>query len=570
MQLSRLFFTHRFQRAPSWAGAKRCLPALTTVPAVWLAAAQVQAQTITTSAVAAVPVVVSPVPFGQPLTWLLLTLLLCASVVWLLKRMGVSMGTLRQFMLGGAALLLGATAFWNDAVLALQQQVELQFTQAGGETLDIPLRALESDGVISGFLPVEFTNVTDRPLRVKNITAPAWTACFPAGVPATPVITLSTPASAPCAAGNEVAAGKACWVDTAALCAGAATALQGASPSVLAADAASTNEGADVSGNVLTNDSDADGPLLVSSYVFEGVRHLAGQAASINGVGEFSLQSDGVFNFLAAKPFAAASTKISYSTHTGAVSELVIKVNRTPTAVPDNVTLEQDTSKSFNVLANDTELDGDILTITSYTQGLNGNVSEDGAGNLVYTPTPNFYGSDTFSYTVSDGKGLTAIGTVDVNVTRANHAPETSDLFLTRNAGIDVHDTITATDIDGDTLTFQVTTNPSHGSVNLDPETGAFSYTRGGRSDDAFGVTVSDGLLSATATVTITIEPLCGNGFEEAGEQCDDANIISGDGCSSTCTLESLPARFAGQQTVAQLFQLPQPTKRLRINLMAE
>lgn len=570
MQLSRLFFTHRFQRTPSWAGAKRCLPALTTVPAVWLAAAQVQAQTITTSAVAAVPVVVSPVPFGQPLTWLLLTLLLCASVVWLLKRMGVHMGTLRQFMLGAAVLLLGTTAFWNDAVLALQQQVDLQFTQAGGETLDIPLRALESDGVISGFLPVEFTNVTDRPLRVKNITAPAWTACFPAGVPATPVITLSTPASAPCAAGNEVAAGKACWVDVAALCAGAATALQGASPSVLAADAASTNEGADVSGNVLTNDSDADGPLLVSSYVFEGVRHLAGQAASINGVGKFSLQSDGVFTFLATKPFAAASTKISYSTHTGAVSELVINVNRTPTAVPDNVTLEQDTSKSFNVLANDTDLDGDILTITSYTQGLNGNVSEDGAGNLVYTPTPNFYGSDTFSYTVSDGKGLTAIGTVDVNVTRANHAPEISDLFLTRNAGIDVHDTITATDIDRDPLTFQVTANPSHGSVNLDPETGAFSYTGGGRNDDAFGVTVSDGLLSATATVTITIEPLCGNGFEEAGEQCDDANIISGDGCSSTCTLESLPARFAGQQTVAQLFQLPQPTKRLRINLMAE
>jgi hypothetical protein len=55
------------------------------------------------------------------------------------------------------------------------------------------------------------------------------------------------------------------------------------------------------------------------------------------------------------------------------------------------------------VLANDIDVDGDTLTVTSVTQGANGSVIDNGDGTITYTPDPDWNGVDTYTYTVSDG-----------------------------------------------------------------------------------------------------------------------------------------------------------------------
>ena len=69
----------------------------------------------------------------------------------------------------------------------------------------------------------------------------------------------------------------------------------------------------------------------------------------------------------------------------------------------------------LTVVTNDTDADGDALTITSVTQGAHGSVVNNGA-NVTYTPAPNFNGSDSFTYTIDDGHGGSATGQVTVTV----------------------------------------------------------------------------------------------------------------------------------------------------------
>ena len=90
--------------------------------------------------------------------------------------------------------------------------------------------------------------------------------------------------------------------------------------------------------------------------------------------------------------------------------------NRPPVATDDSLSAPPDTAASLDVLANDSDPDGDLLTLTSSTQGANGSVNCGSSGNCTYTPNAGFTGMDTFTYMVSDGKGGTAVGTVRVTV----------------------------------------------------------------------------------------------------------------------------------------------------------
>ncbi|GDY24842.1 hypothetical protein AHAT_07320 [Agarivorans sp. Toyoura001] len=88
--------------------------------------------------------------------------------------------------------------------------------------------------------------------------------------------------------------------------------------------------------------------------------------------------------------------------------------NNPPTANNDSASTTQDTAVSISVLQNDSDADGDALSLTSYTQAGNGSVSQVGNA-LSYTPNGGFVGSDSFGYTISDGQA-SANGTVTVTV----------------------------------------------------------------------------------------------------------------------------------------------------------
>ena len=139
----------------------------------------------------------------------------------------------------------------------------------------------------------------------------------------------------------------------------------------------------------------------------------------------------------------------------------------TPNAVDDSLTTAQDTARDVNVLANDTDGDGDALTVTTLTPtARHGTVSCTAAGVCTYTPNAGYSGSDSFAYSISDGNGGSDTATVLVTVTPAgpaNHLPSCSGvhpsktkLWPPRHKFVVI--TLSgATDADGDTLTFTIT-----------------------------------------------------------------------------------------------------------------
>jgi hypothetical protein len=77
--------------------------------------------------------------------------------------------------------------------------------------------------------------------------------------------------------------------------------------------------------------------------------------------------------------------------------------NNPPAAVDDSAETDINVGTTIDVLTNDTDLDGDTLTVTNVTQPANGSVVDNGDGTVTYTPNANFTGTDEFEYTISDG-----------------------------------------------------------------------------------------------------------------------------------------------------------------------
>ena len=93
-----------------------------------------------------------------------------------------------------------------------------------------------------------------------------------------------------------------------------------------------------------------------------------------------------------------------YASSTAANYLVTAPPDSMPVAVPDSVILLVKEPTGINVLANDTNPDGGPLTVTQVTQGAQGSVRIIADGSLLYTPNKTFKSSDSFSYTISDGK----------------------------------------------------------------------------------------------------------------------------------------------------------------------
>ena len=92
--------------------------------------------------------------------------------------------------------------------------------------------------------------------------------------------------------------------------------------------------------------------------------------------------------------------------------------NRFPTAQADSATTLSGAALTINVLANDSDPDGDLLSVAGFTQPAHGTVTQV-SGGLRYTPASGYAGADSFTYTISDGRGGTATATVSVTVQSA-------------------------------------------------------------------------------------------------------------------------------------------------------
>ncbi len=182
-------------------------------------------------------------------------------------------------------------------------------------------------------------------------------------------------------------------------------------------------------------------------------------------------------------------------------------INVSPTGNPDSAETQSGDSVTIDVLSNDTDPDGDDLTICEFTQGSNGMV-ELVDGELVYTPADDFEGTDTFTYTVCDGNGGQDTTTVTVTVTEPDLPPVAVDDSATTEGGTSV--TISVLDNDsepeGESFTITDYTQPANGTVTL--VDGEFVYTPNpdftGTDTFTYTITDEDG-LSSTATVTVVV-----------------------------------------------------------------
>jgi len=216
-------------------------------------------------------------------------------------------------------------------------------------------------------------------------------------------------------------------------------------------------------------------------------------------------------------------------------------VNTPPVAGTDPATTDEDNSVSVNVLSNDSDDDGDILSVTGVTNGAHGTVSIDGGNaSVTYTPEANYHGPDSFTYTVSDGHGGSDTGTVNVTVNSVNDSPVAGDDTATtsENDAVSVAVLGNDNDVDGDILSVTEVTNGAHGTVSIDGGNASVTYTpdTNYNGPDSFTYTVSDGNGGTdTATVDVTVtpvnqDPVAGNDTAVTNE--DNAvvvNVLSND-----------------------------------------
>ena len=167
------------------------------------------------------------------------------------------------------------------------------------------------------------------------------------------------------------------------------------------------------------------------------------------------------------------------------------------------ISLAEDSTTTITLSGVDANANAAVATLIYQiaTPATNGTVTID--GNIVtYTANANYNGADSFAFTVTAGNNLTSEpALVDINITAVNDAPVASDLLFGFNQN-SATITLTASDIDGDTLSYSVVANPHIGTLSGTAPN--LSYFQDGNDATSFAFVVTDnGGLTATATVTL-------------------------------------------------------------------
>lgn len=184
-----------------------------------------------------------------------------------------------------------------------------------------------------------------------------------------------------------------------------------------------------------------------------------------------------------------------------------------PIARDDAAEGQEDAPLRIDVLANDFDREGGALQVdlNSLTDAANGTVSLNSDGTLTYTPKADFFGSDSFAYTVIDPDGLTATASVSVVIQNVEDAPVAQDDAFTLTEDSTMSFALLANDIDADSDTLAIVPESlgtsANGSVTLNAD-GSVSYTPTADffGTDEFVYRVTDGkVVSDLARVVVTV-----------------------------------------------------------------
>jgi hypothetical protein len=308
-------------------------------------------------------------------------------------------------------------------------------------------------------------------------------------------------------------------------------------PPVAGPDSFVTLEDTPVTINVVGNDTDIDSdPLRVTAINGTAISPGGPGVAVTGGVVTLLASGELVFtpnaDYHGAPSFSYTVADPSGTTSTATVSGTVTSVSDAPVAVADSFVANGDTPVTINLRGNDSDGDGDPITITHIngqpiTAGgpgvaVNGGVVRlNAAGDVVFTPNAGFSGTPSFDYTISDPSGLTSTATVSSSVAvSGTPAPlAVADVIATRgNAPVVV-----------DVLRNDL--NPAGGSLTISAING-MPIRIGGP-----GVVVSGGVLTLDATGRLRFTPVPGADLAASGF---NYTLLDASGRTSTASVTLL------------------------------
>jgi len=221
-----------------------------------------------------------------------------------------------------------------------------------------------------------------------------------------------------------------------------------------------------------------------------------------------------------------------------------------PTATPSAVSTLEDVPTSGTLTASDP--DGDPLTYSIASQPSMGSavITDAATGTFTYAPDPDKNGTDNFTFVASDGSSVSNSADVTITIAADEDAPVAQPGNLTTDEDTPANNTLTASDPDGDPLTYSIASQPSMGSaVITDVATGTYTYTPDPDQNgtDSFTFIANDGSTDSNiATMTVTIDPV------------NDPPVAVG-GCGSTLQAQTLPGTLSATDPDSDLllFRFP-------------
>ena len=278
-----------------------------------------------------------------------------------------------------------------------------------------------------------------------------------------------------------------------------------------AGTALTINEGASSTFTPTYIDTDTD----LSSIVFTITGDVSNGSLVNNGDGTFSYSHAGSETTSDSFVYTISDGEFTISDVAGTIS--VTAVNDVPVVSALEYTLDEAGSQVLAFASTDAE--SDSVTYSVSTNPTNGTVVSS-EGVFTYTHNGSESSSDTFQYVANDGTGNSQPVSVTITVTPVNDAPTVTAGTISLNEGSNSSITLSASDPEGDAMTYAIASAPANGTVTLDTATGALTYTHSGgeNTSDTFTFTSSDSALtSSAATVSVTVTAV------------NDAPVISAD-----------------------------------------